>query len=453
MPLGLILGLAFLGVWPAQQARAQTDTLVVNLEEAERRALENSPLLEMAAADLELSRAQKTRAEHARILPELSLRNVWGPIPRQRGEFTETGVLISPDTSKGLSDLRWFTDVQLQAVQPITTFGKIGHRVEAAEHRIDVSEAGVEQTRAEAVFLVRQLYWGLLLSRELERVVDDVLAEVAEADEKLQEQYDEGSATQNDLFKFRLFEYEIQSRSREVAAGADEARAGLRAAMGLPDGTPYRLEREVLEPLDVTLDSLSVYMEMARRSRPQLNQLRAGIAARGSLVEANERDAWPTIFVAGEFRLNEAPSRFDPENPFWDDQTNFVRAGVVLGFEWQPNFLQHRDRARIERYEQARLEAQLEPLRARVEQEVREAWLKARRARADVEDGREALQASENWLRAELQTYDIGIGDIEDVISAFRANIEMRVEQLRNIAELNTAVAELSRRVGRDIRP
>ena len=95
----------------------------------------------------------------------------------------------------------------------------------------------------------------------------------------------------------------------------------------------------------------------------------------------------------------------------------------------------------------------MDPLIKNIEHEVREAYSKARRAQLDIEEGRTALQATENWLRAELQTYDIGIGEIKDVIDAFQANVAMQTQQLRNIADFNTAIAEISRRVGSDIRP
>jgi hypothetical protein len=50
-----------------------------------------------------------------------------------------------------------------------------------------------------------------------------------------------------------------------------------------------------------------------------------------------------------------------------------------------------------------------------------------------------------------MQTFDIGIGQINDVIDAFQANVEMRTLQLQNIAAFNVAVAELSQRVGVDL--
>lgn len=454
MSRGLTVGLLLCALSTPFSAAGQAgDTLVVDLAEAERRALENHPLLEGPRAELEVVRAQRTQASNARILPELNLRNVWGPIPRQRGEFTESGVLFSPDSTPGISDLRWFTQLDLQLLQPIYGFGKASTRIEAADRRVDVTEAELETVRADVRLQVAQAYWGVVLGRELEGVVEGVLDRVEEADSILQARYEQGDATQNDRFKFQIFRYEVSSRRREGEARLREARAGLRAAMGLDESRPFRVESGVLEPVDVELEELDTYLDMAAENRPELRQLRAGVAARRSLAEAEERDRWPTLFAGAEVTVNQAPSRFDPENPFWDDQTNFARGGVVVGLDWDLNFLHHRDEARVARYEAQRLEAQRDPLLARIEQDVRSAFLEARRTRADVEDGEEALQASQNWLRAELQTYDIGIGDIEDVIDAFRSNAEMEVEQLRNIAAFNIAVAELSRRVGRNLRP
>lgn len=427
------------------------DTLVVSLAEAERRALESSPLLSEARAELKVAEAEEIQARHARYLPEASIRNVWGPAPRQRADFNEYGVLNSPDTALGLSDLRWFTQIDVELFQPLYGFGKIDSRIQAAEHGKEASRAGLEKTEADVLFTVRQLYWGVVLTRELEGVVGDVLGQVEEAEATLQEQYDEGNATQNDLFQFRIFQYEINRRIRELEARRAETRAGLQAAMGVAPDVPVEVETGVLEPVEVELDSLESYLRMARENRSDVRQLRRGIAARQSLLTAAEKDRWPTLFLAGGFYMNRAPSRYDPRNPFWRNPTNYTRGALLLGLDWDVNFLHHRDEARVQRFEAARLEALVDPLLARVEQQVREAYYVAHRARADMEEGREALQASENWLRATLQTYDIGIGEIGDVIDAFQANVQMEVEHLQNIAEFNTAMAELSARVGRDL--
>jgi outer membrane protein TolC len=436
---------------PSNASAQRADTLTLSLAEAEERALAASPLLSGARARIEVNRAQQGRARQARFLPELNLRNAWGVIPRQRGAFTEYGVLVSPDTLLGVKDMSWFTQVDLRLVQPLYTFGKISNRISAAGWAVEAAEAGLDKSRADVLLLTRQLYWGVVLAQELDGVVGTVVNRMAEAEEKLMEQYDQGTATQNDVFKFQLFQYEINRRVREVAAGMEEAREGLRSALGLGPEVTLRVADDDLQPVDFALAPMDDYLEMARVHRPELRELRAGISARRSLMVAEQRDAWPSLFLAGSVSANVAPARYDPRNPFWQNQTNYFRGGGVLGFEWNLNFAQHRAEAHMQRTEMDQLESQTGALLALVEKEVREAWLKADRARSDVDEGRTALQTSENWLRAELQTYDIGISEIKDLIDAFRANAELRARQLQNIATFNTAVAELSRRVGLDL--
>ena len=435
----------------ASAVRVTDDELIVSLADVERMVSDRSPLLGPARAALDLSRAQETRASRARFLPEFNLRNVWGVAPRTRGEFTEFGVLVSPDTATGLGDLTWFTQVDLDIVQPLYTFGKISSQIDAARFQVQASQAELTKTQSEILMQARKLYWGVVLSNELARVVRSVNERIVEAEDRLDERFEEGSATQNDMFKFRIFQYEVASQSREVEAGRTKARAGLRAVLRIPEDTPFRVEAEALEPVEVTLDSLSTYIAAGVSSRPEVNQLEAGINARRSLVRAAESASKPTLFLAGQVKFNTAPGRFDPRNPFVNNPTNFFRPGIVLGVDWDLNFFQNNDKTALQRYETAKLEAQEQPLRLMIEQQVREAYLDAVRARADVQDGRRALRASENLLRAELQTFDIGLGGIEDVIDAFKANVGMTLEQFQNIATLNSRIAELSLRVGRDI--
>ncbi|MFQ5890541.1 MAG: TolC family protein [Gemmatimonadota bacterium] len=426
---------------------------VLSLAEAEEIALRNNPSIEAANRDLALSRAKRSQASHARFLPRLNLTNVWGPIPRQRGVFTETGVLTSPDTTTGLSDLRYFTEIDLELTQPLWTFGKIGGLIDAAGFRVDAAEASVAKERNDVRLKVRKAYWGLVLGYELLQVVEDVLDEAREARTKLEERFDEGSeqVTQNDLFKFDIFTYEINKRHREALDKVELAKAALRAAVGLDDETDLDVETHVLEPLDVTLDSLKTYTDMALSNRPEISRLEAGIGALSSLVEVEKSDFLPQLFVGAQVKYNRAPSRFDPRNPFWSNRTNFFRPGLVVGFNWNLNFVQTRDEVRVAQLELARMSGRQRPLQSGIRLNVKKAYLETRQARANMEESRTALQASENWLRAELQTFDLGIGEVKDVIDAFRANSSMRAEHLRNIFEYNTSLVELSKAVGRDL--
>lgn len=438
----------------AAQAPAPSP-LVLTLRDAERLAFRNNPRVAEARANLELAEARRAQASHAGILPTLNLRNIWGPVPRARGVLTESGVLTSPDTNTGFSDLRWFTEVQLDVLQPIWTFGKLSSATRAARYGVDAGEAGVAGSQAEVQLQVRKLYWGVVLGTELLRVADDVRREVEEAYHKLQAKFDEGSdeVTQNDLLKFQVFRYNIDKRYREAVSAQAVGKAALRAAIGLGEAVPFELATQTLAPVEVPLDSLPTYLAEALRQRPELTQLRAASNARSALVGVSSSDYAPQLFFGAQVRYNRAPSRFDPKNPFVYNPTNFFRPGLLVGLNWNVNFLQTRDRVRVAQLEQATLLPREPLLDAGIRLEVMKAYQEAADAAQSVHQSETASKASESWLRSEAQTFDLGLGDVKDVIDAYGANSSMRAEHLQNIHRLNTAVAELSKAIGRDLYP
>jgi len=435
-------------------AAAQTpDTVVLSLSRAEALALEHHPILDQARVDLQLAQARRSAARHSRFLPQLSLSNVWGPVPDARGAYTDAGVLVSPDTVDALGRLGFFTETNFEVLQPLYTFGRIDRLVDAAEAGVEASRAGIEATSDEVRLQVRKLYWGMALGEELVRLADEVMDEIAEADPQLQERYDDGTITQNDLFRFEVYRYRANRDRREAVDRLELARAALRAATGLPDDVPIRAEAPGLAPVSMEPASLAEYLAMARDSRPELSRLEAGIAAQMSLAGSRRSEYYPQLFLAGSVKWNYAPGRFDSRNPFVYNPTNFFRPGVVVGFNWNVNLFQTRDRVRIAEREAARLSAQLEPLSEKVELDVRQAYQALIRAAADVEESQVAFRAAENWFRAESQTFDMGIGEVKDLVDAFQAKIEMETEHVRSTFEFNSALADLSRAVGRDLYP
>lgn len=443
-------------IWPTELSFSQeADRLILSLAQAEEFAFKNNPVVTEANTNYELARAKRAQASHARFLPRLNLRNIVAPIPPARAEFTEFGVLISPDTAVGLSDLGLFTEMQLDLVQPIWTFGRLSGLKDAAEFGVEAEEANISAKKADVRLQVRKLYWGLVLGYELLNIVEDVLAEVEDAEQKLEQKLDEGSeeVTQNDLFKFQIFRYEIDKRHRDALDNIELGKAALRAAIGLDETVAFELETQSLALLEVSLDSLVAYTDMALRNRPEVSQLRAGINARSSLVKVSSSGYLPEIFVGAQVKLNRAQNRFDSNNPFVYNPTNFFRPGILVGLNWNLNFLQTRDKVRVAQFEHDALAQREASLSEGIRLEVREAYLEVENSQQDARDSQRALRASDNWLRAEAQTFDLGIGEVKDFIDAFRANATMRSEHMQNIFNVNTALAQLSKAVGTDLYP
>ncbi|RMD86398.1 MAG: TolC family protein [Calditrichaeota bacterium] len=434
-----------------------TKFLVLSLKDCEKLAFEKNQSIQNAKFKLKASKAKWSQASHAKYLPKFQLKNVWGPIPRARGIIDpKTGFVTSPDTSTRIpQDLRFFTQLDIDLVQPIFTFGKFSNLNEAAYQGVLADQANVQKTEENIRLKVRRLYWGLVLGKELLNVVEDADTELQKAETKVEEKLEEGSedVTQIDLFKLQLFRYEINKRKREAKDNIQLTKAAMRITLGLTEDVDFDVATEYLDPIPIQIDSLPFYIELAKKYRPELEQLRAGISARRALVSATRSDYYPQFFLGGQIKFNYAKDRFDPKNPFLYNPTNYFRPGIVIGLNWNLNFVQTRDKIRVAQAEYLALSNREMELLKGIELEVQKAYLELKRAMKNMQDSRKALKASENWLRSATMTFDIGVGEVKDLIDAFRANGTMQTEHLRNIFEYNVAVAKLSQAIGKDLYP
>lgn len=429
----------------------------LSLSECEQLALQNNLSIKSAQLGLEVAKAKKTQASHAKILPKFDLRNVWGPIPRARGIVDpETGFVTSPDTATSIpGDLRYFTQLDVDLLQPIFTFGKLSHAVEAAHFGVEADRANLEKSQEEVRLQVRQLYWALVLANELLAVVEEGRNEINKAENKVEEKLDEGSdeVTQNDLFKVQIYKYEVEKRHREALDKIELTKSALRTALGLTDDAELEISTEYLDPLEINLDSLSVYIDIALQNRPDLKQLRAGVNARQALIGVSKSDYYPQFFLGGQLKYNFAKERFDPNNPFLYNPTNYFRPGVVIGANMNLNFWQTRDKVRIAQAEYLKLTRQQQEALNGVKLEVQKIYLGLKQSETNMSESSKALRASENWLRSESMSYDLGVGEVKNLIDAYQANSAMQAEHFENIFNYNVNIARLSKAIGRDLYP
>ncbi len=431
--------------------------LVLNLKACEELAFKNNHKIQDAQLSLKVSEAKRIQASHAKILPKFQLRNIWGPSPRAEGELDPTGgYVISKDVTTSIpEDLRYFTQVDLDLVQPIHTFGKLSGLSAAAEFGVQAGQAGLEKSKEDVRLEVRRLYWALLLGKELLAVIEDTRKEMDKAENKIQELLDEGAeeVSQNDLFKLQISQYEVNKRNRGTLDKIELTKSALRITLGLSENTDYDIETEYLDPLEIEVDSLSIYTATALQNRPELAQLRAGVGARRALIGVSKSDYYPQFFLGGQIKYNFAKDRFDPKGQFIYNPTNFFRTGIVVGLNWNLNFVQTRDRIRLAQAEYTKLSQKEEPLISGINLEVKKAYLEVTQAGTNFRESRKALRASDNWLRSESMAWDIGLGEVKDLIDAFKANGAMQAAHLENIFKYNVALAELSKATGHDLYP
>jgi len=80
--------------------------------------------------------------------------------------------------------------------------------------------------------------------------------------------------------------------------------------------------------------------------------------------------------------------------------------------------------------------------------ELNENYQNAAIAQVKVRQTEVALVTARNWVRNEQLNYDIGFGDVEDLLDAVQKELELRLQLKQNVFDLNKRVAALYKASG-----
>ena len=448
-----LAALALLASFLVPVASAQTgDTLSVTLREAITRALDDSPevAIEQAGQDFAQARARFARANRFLTQFQVTTGHAVAPGLRNLPENPDFDALyLQPGVRNDWSDIRPYNEIRVEAVQPILTWGELSGSISAAESAVGVEAAEVQGKREEVALRTAELYYGYLLTTELERIAQDTGKTLGSARGELQALLDEGdeSVRDADLFQLDIFEQEYLRQRAEVEEQRATVATALRRQLLVPSQAALPVETE-LQPLAFELGSLDDYFALGLRNRSEMMQAQAGLSAREALVDVARSDFYPKLFLGAEYNGRYAEGRHRQDTPFISDPFlgSGVRAGV--GIRQQLNFFQ--TKAKVEQAEAERNEVayQREAAEQLVLFEVEEAYRRVRIRQAALEARTKTLEIAGEWLRTEQINFDLELGETRDLIGAARAELESRAGYVQAVRDFNLSVLSLFKAAG-----
>ncbi|HEX3594969.1 MAG TPA: TolC family protein, partial [Polyangiaceae bacterium] len=310
----------------------------------------NYPKIHEAAAQLSRMRAQVWEAKTAPFSLFTASAGV-ALAPTLAGT-----ALYSPNTDATITSsmaLAW--RVGIEGAVPLWTFGKITNAIDAAEAQTKVGEQNVRKAKNEVRLSVRQAYYGTLLSRDAQALLNEALSRVNQYLPRVEEKVATGDGDDVQLLKLKIHRAELQARLSEAQKQERIALSSLRFLTGM--GPSLDVPDEPLRKVPHTLGPIAQYLTAARLFRPEINMAHAGILARRALVNLERARYFPDIAVGLSASRSYAPEVSDQLNPFVRDDANYTRYGIGLVMTWNLDFL-----PRMARVAQA--EAQLEEIRA-----------------------------------------------------------------------------------------
>ena len=390
-------------------------------------------------------RLRKAQARHrqalgSRILPRLRLSSESGLIPEAEGD-----IFNPPADTTGVRPLGLFTRAELEFAQPLYAFGKFGSLMRAVQASVAVEEAALDERTLAVVFETKELYYGLLLARDLQDLATRLVDQLEERRMEFQDNPDLSLANE---YKLRLALVALRQQVLEAKSNAELARHALAWKVGLADSDSLFLAAEWLEPEVPALPALEDLVSHALATRPDWRRLQAGKKARSSLRNAAQRSYYPEIFLGGGIRYAIAPHRTDQHSPFVVDNFNYFNGGVFLGirqsFEWSM-LRGELDQARADYRELVEKERGASQ---GIRVDVGRAYSRFTVAERGLETARERRKLTREWLKLAKEEQEFDPSQIKELVTAYEAWAQQEQEYLEAIYRFNISLAQLERTVG-----
>jgi outer membrane protein len=317
---------------------------------------------------------------------------------------------------------------------------------------VAVQTAGADRKRADLVLRVKELYYGLLLVRQLFDAAVESRDDLKDARAKLLEKIDAGSeeVSYNDLYKLDTFAFKVDQGLHRVEKEMALARSAFRMTLGLAPADSFDVAAEGLEQETVEVGPLDVYVTGALKDRPELRQLSAGIEARRAQMRLDRSEYYPQVFLGGQVKVGFAPNRDRVSGPYVTDNFNVRQAGAVIGLQQSLSFGLTGARVASARAEYQRLLAARKAAEDGISLEVERVYRDLTEAGANVESAEKGLKASRSWMVAARDAFNAGLGESKEMVDAFKTYGEMRVDYFKAIFDYNRAAAALERVTGKE---
>lgn len=438
----------FVCVLLASVARAQESApRTLTLEQALAAAHESNPGLR--ALRLRVEEAERrNRVVFSNYLPRVSTQAAYLGTDNTRGIIMPAGSLGNipglgafPPTStnipQGGSDA-FFAITTAQ--QPITPYFKIREGLGVSRADESITRAELRRTELAVEVGVLKAYAGLLIAAKKREVAQARLNAATLRSNTQTAAVQSGIATDVVAAEARLRALQARQELLDAENEYADLSYALADAIGLPGSTPITAVPPDSIPL--RLDSLSVYLNAAMSSNPDVLEAEAMVTKATHGVGAAKASYIPDIGIfGGHFYQSSFP--FFPRNTLLFGAIGSI---TILDFGARGNTLAER-RAQLSAAQQ-----NLQRVRGKVRGEVEAAYRKISRAYEMAGVAREALALRNEALRLRVVQAGAGYGVPAEEREATADRLEADLNVLRAEMGYRIARAELEQAAGRRIR-
>ena len=446
---------------PAQQpasppAPAPPPAPGLSLRELQDRARKNDPRAQQAVAQLENAQGRSDEARWA-FFPSFDTTAYFaGPTPEHRliGGDNDSNpgdpAHLTPGSTSWLHGQFGVTaHVDLQAVLPVWTFGKLTAGKEAGAHLVKATDALLQRARDQSAFDAARAYWGFQTARNAGTSVQKIRDRLADAKKTAQKLLADKSdqITKSDSLKLDYLAEEIEAQHASALKGRDLAMTGLRLLIGAqPEETLVIAEQDLPDaPAQPEAN------EMLRRGlahRPETAAAAEAVKARAALVDLARARLYPDLALVGGVRFTDTTNADNPSSPFLSNPYHESSAYIALALHGTFDIPQKMARLRQAEADLQEAFAMQHGADSLVRLEIQQALGDLAEARAKATRyGNETAIARQLATQAGI-AFDGGLGDARELLEDTLLYARADGARLSSLYDAQLALAALEKAVG-----
>jgi outer membrane protein len=412
----------------------------LTLDDAIARARAHSPRLESFIALTRAARESVRGAEAGRR-PDLDVQAAYS-----RNSNVPELILTSPGAPPRVIfpnlPSQWRTHVG--ASFPLYTGGRVHSQVGAAREAEGASVADRAAAENELVAETHIAYVNVLVARETARVLREAVASYEAHLKESRARQEVGLAASHEVLAVTV-ERERAELGRVLAENASKAAtANLLRLVGLPQETEVELDPA---PIGLTDPGASLEDQITRASarRAELEALRARIRALEATSRVAESASRPQAGLQAGFDYSNPNPRILPLSGAWKDSWS-----IGLNVSWKVLDGGRSSASAAQSHAQAdALRAQLREVESRIRLDVATRRLELESALAGKAVALRGIEAAKDAVRVAKDRYLEGVLSSSDLLDAETRLLRAELEATQTEAQIQFAVANLTRAVGR----
>jgi len=417
--------------------------LRLNIDDCIRMALLNNN--EIRASDYGLMNAEnKLKEAQIRGIPNLDYEFLTAPAPRDVDNAVD---------SFFSGDVTYFQRGKFTLGIPLYAFGKISILQNLARQGISAEKEKGIQKRNDIVLKVNQLYYGILLAKDMRHLLKDAVGHMETEINRREEEREGGEQEPRnpvELARLKLYRFEILSRLAKLEKEDLLAQHALRIQMGLPRETEYEITERHLNPVEYELRDFDTYLNKSMKFRPESKLLEVGLRAKEAQYRLEKRKAAPNIGIGGLFEFGVTTNSIQglQLTDDFNDPFNFSRVGFGLRLDGTFNYKRYFAKVRQARAEYFKVAFNKRAADQGLELDIRGAYLTVVQNKKNMDNAREAMKTARQYVFLTKTNVDIGIGEKKDYSDALQAYLLSRGRYYSAIYDYNIAVATLEQKSG-----